>query len=219
MRNRTVAARAFRLLTEDELARLLAELDERYRALVELMAYAGLRPGEAVALRVGKLDTMRRVLMVDTRITGFTKTGEAREIVLPSVLVEMLAEHIARFSDPSDPDAPVFPREDGGRIDTKNAYDAWARRHFRAAAIQAGVNHGLSPNDCRHMAAARAIAAGADVYAVQRMLGHARPSITLDVYGSLWPGSLEVVAERLDQAIRKARSNTPTDGRVVSLIR
>jgi integrase len=202
---RGAAATRPRIPDDDELTLLLTEIPERYRALVELMAYAGLRPGEAVALTVGKLDPLHRTLTVDTSLTGFTKTGEPRTLVLPAVVVEMLVEHLARFSDPTDPTAPMFPKEDGAAIDSKNAYDAWSRRHFRAAAKRARINHGLRPNDCRHMAAARAVASGADVYVVQKMLGHAKPSITLDVYGFLWKGSLEAVVEQLDEAIRAAR--------------
>ena len=217
MRHHAEAGKRHRILTEDELARLVAEMPERYRALVEVMAYMGLRPGEAVALRVGKFDPMKRTLLVDTSLTGFTKTGEPRTLVLPAVVVEMLTDHLARFSDPADPEAPMFPKTNGSAIDSKFSYDAWSRRHFREAARRADVNHGLSPNDCRHMAAARAIGAGADVYAVATMLGHAKPSITLDIYGYLWEGSLEAVAEKLDNRIREARATRPADAQVVAL--
>jgi integrase len=217
MRNHAEAGQRHRILTEDELASLVTEMPERYRALVELMAYAGLRPGEAVALTVGKLDSLRRRLTVNTSLTGFTKTGEPREIALPNVVAEMLTDHIARFSEPSDPNAPMFPKEDGSAIASKHSYDAFSRRHFREAAKRAGVNHGLSPNDMRHMAAARAIGAGADVYSVAKMLGHAKPSITLDVYGYLWDGRYEDVADRLDGRIRAARAERPKPAEVVSL--
>jgi integrase len=217
MRHHAEAGKRHRILTEDELARLLAETPERYRALVEVMAYCGLRPGEAVALRVGKFDPMKRTLLIDTSLTGFTKTGEPRTLVLPAVVAEMLTEHLARFSDPSDRDAPMFPKSDGGAIDSKFSYDAWSRRHFREAARRADVNHGLSPNDCRHMAAARAIAAGADVYSVAKMLGHAKPSITLDTYGYLWDSSQEEVADKLDERIRQERASQPQAATVVRL--
>ena len=59
------------------------------------------------------------------------------------------------------------------------------------------------------------ISLGADVYAVQRMVGHAKPSITLDVYGELWDGSQEQFAERQDEALRKL--SPPTEAEVVSL--
>jgi integrase len=194
-----------RVMTDDELARLVSELPERWRAMVELMAYSGLRPGEAVVLSVGKFEPLKRTLRIDTSLSGFTKTGEERELVLPAVVAEILAEHLARFSDPKNPEAPMFPREDGTAIDSKNAYSAWSRRHFAPAAWRAGVNGGLSPNDLRHHAVAFAIGHGADVYCVQRMVGHARPSITLDVYGFLWDSSGEKLAEHLDAAIRASR--------------
>ena len=46
----------------------------------------------------------------------------------------------------------------------------------------------------------------ANVYDVQKMVGHAKPSITLDTYGFLWPGSSERLAEKLDEAIRSEGS-------------
>ena len=167
---------------------------------------------------MGDFDPLKRKLADRQRaIGGFTKTGEPRTLILPAVVADMLTDHLARFSDPADPDAPIFGKEDGSAIDSKFSYDAWSRRHFREAARRADVNHGLSPNDCRHMAAARAIGAGADVYSVAKMLGHAKPSITLDVYGYLWEGSQEAVAEKLDETIRQARVARSEDAKIVRL--
>ena len=56
-------------------------------------------------------------------------------------------------------------------------------------------------NDLRHTAASLAISAGANVKAVQRMLGHAKASVTLDVYADLFDDDLDGVADRLDAAI------------------
>ncbi|HEX9121950.1 MAG TPA: site-specific integrase [Actinomycetota bacterium] len=186
-----------RYIGEDDLAQLVAEMPERYRALVELMAYAGLRPGEAYALRVGKFDPDERTLDIDTSITGHTKTGEARRLVLPAVLAQTLTAHIESYSDPSNPEALMFPTRDGSML-TLSGF----RSIFQRASARADVNHGLSPNDLRHYAAAFAIGQGASVYAVQRMLGHAKPSITLDIYGSLWDDSLETLATSMEEAIR-----------------
>ena len=57
------------------------------------------------------------------------------------------------------------------------------------------------PHDLRHTAASLAVAAGANVKAVQRMLGHASAAMTLDVYAGLFGDDLDAVAERLDQAV------------------
>ena len=59
----------------------------------------------------------------------------------------------------------------------------------------------ISPHDLRHTAASLAISAGANVKAVQRMLGHARASMTLDVYADLFDDDLDAVAVTLDAAI------------------
>ncbi len=57
---------------------------------------------------------------------------------------------------------------------------------------------GLRPHDLRHTAASLAIAARANVKAVQRMLGHASAAMTLDVYSGLFEDDLDSVAERLN---------------------
>jgi integrase len=59
---------------------------------------------------------------------------------------------------------------------------------------------GLHPHELRHTAASLAIAAGADVKVVQKMLGHKSATMTLDQYGHLFDDRLDDVADRLDAA-------------------
>jgi integrase len=211
------ARKPLRTITEAELGRLLVEMPDRYKALVEVMAYQGLRPGEAVSLRVGDFDPLRRELAVERSISGFTKTGLARTLTLPKAISEILTAHIATFSDPLDVAAPMFTTESGSAIASKFSYDAWVRRHFTPARERAGITTKISPNDLRHYAVKFAIGHGADVFAVQKMLGHAQPSITLNVYGSEWESHAEELAERMDEPIRKARAARPTEAKVVRL--
>ena len=63
---------------------------------------------------------------------------------------------------------------------------------------------GLHPHELRHTAASLAVSSGANVKAVQHMLGHARASMTLDVYADLFPDDLDSVAEALDEARRNS---------------
>jgi integrase len=58
----------------------------------------------------------------------------------------------------------------------------------------------VTPHDLRHTAASLAVSAGANVKAVQRMLGHASAAMTLDVYSDLFDDDLDGVAEALDHA-------------------
>jgi integrase len=62
----------------------------------------------------------------------------------------------------------------------------------------------ITPRDLHHTAASLAISAGANVKAVQRMLGHAKASMTLDVYADLFDDDLDSVADSLDAAIKSA---------------
>jgi integrase len=70
----------------------------------------------------------------------------------------------------------------------------------RLAGLSVGAGHFV----LRHTAASLAVSAGANVKAVQRMLGHARASMTLDVYADLFDDDLDNVAEHLDAAIKSA---------------
>jgi len=60
---------------------------------------------------------------------------------------------------------------------------------------------GLTPHEMRHTAASLAISAGANVKAVQRMLGHASAAVTLDVYSDLFDSDLDTVSAALDEQI------------------
>lgn len=62
----------------------------------------------------------------------------------------------------------------------------------------------VTPHDLRHTAASLAVSAGANVLAVQRMLGHKSAAMTLDVYADLFEDDLDQEADALDAAKREA---------------
>jgi integrase len=74
-------------------------------------------------------------------------------------------------------------------------------RAFDAAATKIGAR-GLVPHELRHTCASLAISAGANVKAVQTLLGHASAVMTLDLYGHLLSDDLTKVAAALDEAAR-----------------
>lgn len=69
----------------------------------------------------------------------------------------------------------------------------------RAQAFDPDYPH-ITPHDLRHTAASLAISAGANVKAVQRMLGHASAAMTLDTYADLFDDDLDYVAAALSRA-------------------
>ena len=123
----------------------LAEACAPYDTLVRVLAYTGIRWGEAAALRVGRVDLQRRRLSIDEATS-----------------------------------------EVGGEV-------------------------------IRHTAATLAVAAGANVKVVQRMLGHASAAMTLDVYAGLFADDLDSVAERLDAAAAQSRADSLRTADVLSV--
>jgi len=127
---------------------------------------------------------------------GTPKNHERRSVPLPRFLADELTPHLAG-RDASD---LVFTSTRGEVLRNRNARRAW----FDNAAALIG-QPGLTPHELRHTAASLAVSAGANVKAVQRMLGHASAAMTLDVYSDLFDDDLDAVAERLDAVARKAR--------------
>lgn len=167
--------------------------------LVRVLAYTGLRWGEATALRVRSVDVLRGRLAVVEAVTevsghvhlGTPKSHAHRTVPVPRFLRDELAAHLAG----REPDALVFASPRGAYLRNSN----WRNRVFDAAAASVGLE-GLTPHELRHTAASLAIGAGATVKGVQAMLGHASAAMTLDVYGHLMGDELDAVAERLDAA-------------------
>jgi integrase len=177
-----------------------------YELFVRLLAYTGLRWGEATALQVRRVDLMRRRLEVvrnaidlGREVTyGSPKTHQHRSVPIPRSLVDELAQQVAG----KQPDDLVFTSSRGAALRNHN----FRSRVFAPAAAAIGVPD-LTPHDLRHTAASLAVQAGANVKAVQRMLGHASAAMTLDVYAGLFGDDLDDVAERLDEAAERARAD------------
>ena len=90
----------------------------------------------------------------------------------------------------------VFSAPGGGPLRRGN----WRHRVFDPACAAVGLA-GVTPHDVRHTAASVAIAAGANVKAVQRMLGHTSAAMTLDIYAGLFGEELDGVADALDDLV------------------
>ena len=115
-----------------------------------------------------------------------------------------------------------FPSPQGAVLQHRNARSAWV-----GAAARAIGEPGLTPHELRHTAASLAIKAGANVKAVQRMLGHASAALPLDRDADLFDDDLDDVADRLD-ALRAAslgqvadilRTETPSEGSTEPLMK
>jgi len=195
----------------EELQRL-ADAAEEYRVMVLVLGLCGLRIGECLALRVRSVDGLRRRLRVTESVSevggkliwSTPKNHQSRDVPMPRALAELVVGETAG----KGPNDLVFASPEGNPIRLPN----WRRRVWAGAVSRAGLP-GLTPHDLRHTAASLAIASGASVKGVQRMLGHKDAAMTLNVYASLFEDDLDLVSERLDAAIASAAvSSTCPEG-------
>ena len=172
------------ILEPTELA-LLLSCSGSLRPLFELMAYTGLRIGEARGVYWSDVDFeagllhVHRQLDVRNRPPHRLKTPAARrDIVLAPPVTRLLKEHWLG-SDHRGPDDLVFCTRQGRGLD----YRKVAGR-FRAAVDQAGIRCSgrLTLHSLRHGYASVLISSGLDVVFVARQLGHANPATTLAIY-------------------------------------
>jgi integrase len=89
----------------------------------------------------------------------------------------------------------------------RSAFRNFRGRNFNAAVVGCIANDPTFPkvtvDDLRHTVASLAISAGANVKAVQRMLGHASAAMTLDVYADLFDDDLDAVATVLNEQVAR----------------
>lgn len=111
-----------------------------------------------------------------------------------------LADELGASMIGKKPDDLIFAAPEGGVLRVSN----WRRRVFNKAVKRLVAKDAafpvVMPHDLRHTAASLAISAGANVKAVQTMLGHASAVLTLDTYADLFPDDLEMVSAALDEA-------------------
>ena len=117
-----------------------------------------------------------------------TAPPKSREVPIPAFLLSGLAQQVAGKSG----DDLVFSGERGAVMRSQT----FQRAALTKAAAELGLA-GFTPHQLRHSAASLAIASGADVKVVQQMLGHKSATMTLDLYGHLFPDRLDQVADAM----------------------
>ena len=192
-------------LTADQVMQLAEAMDPRYRALVLIGAFGGLRIGELAGLQLRDFDPLRNLIRVrrtaaDVRgrvIVGPPKTSKSiRTVTLPRSITKRLVEHLTG-SGASDPGEWIFPAPEGGPI----RRTAWVRRYWKPALATAGFPTDLGTHVLRRSQVALLIAQGEHPKVIADRLGHTSVRTVLDVYGHLYEGADEAAAERLDAQI------------------
>lgn len=178
---------------------------DRLHAIYHLMAFRGLRRGEAVGLRWTDVDLERGELIVGNQIlqlgyktaVGLPKAGSEGVVALDRVTVPVLQDHRKRQREEAirlglahqGSRGLVFTTEDGSPL-----HPEYVSRHFSVLARRAGLPP-VRLHDLRHGAATLALAAGAHLKVVSAMLRHSSLSITADTYTSVLPEVARQAAE------------------------
>ena len=183
--------------------------DLRSATLTAVLAYAGLRPGEALGLELRHV--RGATILVERAVSdGHLKRQKTGRIYRTVDLLDPLAEDVAAWAaggGPTGPDELLFPREDGGPW-RKVDWDNWRNRQFAPATRRAGLGT-PRPYDLRHSFASLLIREQrTSIVELAEQLGHA-PTMTLSTYAHVFAEHRR--AERVDVAewIRRAREEAP----------
>lgn len=200
----------------ESLAEAMPRADRKL--LVRLLAYGGLRIGEALALRRSSVNLKAGTLTVREALAevngrqhfGPTKSYETRTVPLPAALVAELREHLAGRPTTLDGSGFVFTSATGGPVRYRNFMrDTWhpavtAMNGQREDAGLAPLR--VTPHDLRSTCASLLIDAGASPKDVQAHLGHAEVTTTLKLYARVRPGRSEDLVSRMTQLLEEARA-------------
>jgi integrase len=181
---------------------------------VLLAVLCGLRRGEIAALRWCSVDLARRQLSVaqsteqtksGTRLKE-TKSGRARTVALPSLVVDELRKHRARQGEEllkigvrTNDEIHIVAQEDGAPLQPNSLTHEFVRLLAKAKVLPKIRFH-----DLRHTHATHLLTNGVHPKVAQERLGHSSVGITLDLYSHVLPGMQEDAAAKVDAAIRAA---------------
>jgi len=159
------------------------EVVVRERAILETLYGSGLRAAELVGMNVADIDFVAETI----RVRG--KGGKERIVPLGRAEKQALDEWLAVRSHKEA--SPVFTNNHGGRLTTRSIQNIVRKALSRVADATA-----TNPHSLRHAFATHLLERGADLRAVQELLGHASLSTT-QIYS-------HVTVERLKQVYNRA---------------
>ncbi|ROS39379.1 tyrosine-type recombinase/integrase [Amycolatopsis thermoflava] len=194
----------------EEVYRLADLMPRRYRFLILLAAFSGLRWGELIALRVRDLDRVNIVARVARRTAelrsgrldvGPTKSAAGvRTVALPRFLADELAEHLAEFAEPG-PDGLLFVGKRGGVLRRGNF-----RREvdWKKLLVKAGLPDGFHFHDLRHTGNQMAAEAGATTRELMQRMGQSTARAAL-IYQHATSARDRQIADELNARVERYR--------------
>lgn len=199
------------VLNPVEIERLRTAMDERFRAIVDVMAWGGLRLGEALALRRNAVDTSGRTITVSGSLSeakdveGHWRVEETtpkshlqRTVHMTKQTAQRLQEHLDKFTE-AEPDALLFPARQGGRVPCGPMRQSNFARNLWSPATKKAKLVGTTRHDLRTTCASLLIQQGASPIEVQEHLGHADVLTTMRIYARATRQTPERLMDRMAQ--------------------
>jgi len=189
------------ILDETQVAHLLASIEgTRWYALIHLALSTGARQMELLGLKWSDIDWHKATLSIERQLkrskevtfVPLKTASSERTIELGYQAIAALRKHQALQGANYD---LIFTSRSGGPIHHRNLL-----RDFKALLERLELPI-IRFHDLRHTAASLMLANNVPVNIVSRRLGHARPSITLDIYSHLIPSQQQEVARLIDDII------------------
>ncbi|MCK4536935.1 MAG: tyrosine recombinase XerC [Desulfuromonadales bacterium] len=141
-------------------------LNLRDQAIFELLYSSGLRVSELTGLDVGSIDLTEKLV----RVLG--KGRKERIVPIGRKAIDALKAYLVERNLPAL-DEPMFLNARGGRLTARSV-----QRNLKTRLIKTGILKDISPHDLRHSFATHLLDGGADLRAIQELLGHASLSTT-----------------------------------------
>ena len=162
-------------LTVEEVERLLntPNIEKpdglRDRAMLETMYASGLRVSELLMLERGKVNLTKAI------VTVFGKGAKERKVPLGDYAIEYVKKYIqeVRYKNPGSDTKYLFLNRYGKPLSRQYFF-----KQIRKYALEAGIETPISPHTLRHCFATHLLENGAQLRAVQEMLGHATIATT-----------------------------------------
>lgn len=196
-------------LRPGEVKQLLDACDLNFLPHVATAALTGMRQGEQLALAWDDISFEEQVIRIKRTvgpggIIGSPKSAAGtRTIPLTPMLAAILEEHKVR-SGGAGPDL-VFPGHDGGYMKSHTL-----TKQFKRILAEAELRQ-IRWHDLRHSFASLMLSLGESILFVQRMLGHSKPSTTLNRYGHLVPEASFGIGSKLDSLIFESSVEIPEE--------
>lgn len=197
---------------------LVAAIGSPYEALYHLAVKTGLRQGELIGLKWADLQWASGRLLIKRQVQEVRGAGRIfqepktrsgrRTILLGEGTLQVLRQHLQRqalqraFAGPRWQDNDlIFPSSIGTPLSPSNL-----RLDFQRIIRLAGVPR-VRFHDLRHTAASLMLNNGIPVIIVSKILGHSKPSITLDIYGHLYNEMQGEASRLMDELVSPVKLN------------